>query len=120
MALIEYSESYIKMMLIPGLLLQFLSKFLPFNIEESRLISGVFQNSAWLIADKIYQAVAGVGVTILLARYLGPSDFGNLAFVITFMAIFQVIANLGMDNLMLRDIGDEKKPTALFSELYSP
>jgi len=109
MALIEYSESYIKMMLIPGLLFQILSKFLPFNIEESRLISGVFQNSAWLISDKIYQAVAGVGVTILLARYLGPSDFGNLAFVITFMAIFQVIANLGMDNLMLRDIGDETK-----------
>lgn len=97
------------MIRLPALLWQFLFKIFPFSFEESRLISGVFQNSAWLIADKIYQAVAGVGVTIMLARYLGPSDFGNLAFVITFMAIFQVIANLGMDNLILRDIGDESK-----------
>ena len=84
-------------------------RILPFSMEDSMQISGVFRNSAWLVADKIYQAVAGVGVTIMLARYLGPEDFGNLAFVIAFVAIFQVIANLGMDNLILRDIGDDSQ-----------
>ena len=39
-----------------------------------------------------------------IARYLGPEQFGLLSFAITFCGFFAVIAGLGLQNIVVRDI----------------
>jgi O-antigen/teichoic acid export membrane protein len=61
-------------------------------------------NFAWLVADKIMRLIIGLLVSAWVARYLGPEQFGVLAYALTFIAIFQAITLLGLDNLLVRDI----------------
>lgn len=68
---------------------------------EGRVIGS---NFGWLIADKIIRLLIGLLVSAWVARYLGPEQFGVLAYALTFIAIFQAIALLGLDNLVVRDI----------------
>jgi PST family polysaccharide transporter len=39
-----------------------------------------------------------------VARYLGPGQFGELAYVLAFVAFFQALSLLGLDGLTVRDI----------------
>ncbi len=38
------------------------------------------ENFFWLVADKLVRLVAGVFVGMLVARYLGPGQFGLFAY----------------------------------------
>lgn len=48
----------------------------------------------------------GVGllVGVWLARYLGPEQFGQLNYAIAFVGLFGVIAGLGLNGIVVRDI----------------
>ena len=43
-------------------------------------------------------------VGVWVARYLGPSEYGQLSLVIAYLAFFQIITGLGFDNLVVRDL----------------
>lgn len=62
------------------------------------------KNSGWLFLDKAIRAVLGLLVGAWIARYLGPSDFGELSFYLAIIAIFQTITTLGMDGIVVREI----------------
>lgn len=74
--------------------------------RESLLI--ILNNSGWLFLDKLMRLGLGVAVGIWVARYLGPSQFGELAYVLSYIAFFQAIANLGLDGITVRDISQNK------------
>lgn len=61
-------------------------------------------NTGWLLFDRIVRLAGGVIIGAWVARFLGPSQFGELAYVISFIAFFQVIANLEADGFVVRDI----------------
>jgi O-antigen/teichoic acid export membrane protein len=61
-------------------------------------------NTIWLFSDQVLRLVAGLFVGIWVARYLGPNQFGVLNYALAFLAIFGVIAKLGLDNLIVRNI----------------
>lgn len=61
-------------------------------------------NSGWLIGDKLIKLVVAVFVSAWVARYLGPAQYGVLAYAITFISMFQAFALLGLDNIVVRDI----------------
>jgi PST family polysaccharide transporter len=67
----------------------------------------LLKNAAWLITDRIVRIVVGLAVTILLARYLGPGDFGQLMFAIAFVSIFSAISSLGFAGVVVRDLVTE-------------
>ncbi|MBS0860884.1 flippase [Providencia rettgeri] len=50
----------------------------------------------------------GLLVSAWVARYLGPSQFGELAYVLAYLAFFQAISTLGMDGIIVRDIAKDK------------
>ena len=54
-------------------------------------------------------------VNIWMARYLGPSDFGLFSYVIAFVGIFSFIANLGIGDVVVRELvnNPEKKDKIL-------
>jgi len=51
----------------------------------------------------------GLLVGAWVARYLGPSQYGELAYVMAFVAFFQTICHLGLDGIAIRDMAREKK-----------
>lgn len=75
--------------------------------EKIRSTSGlkdILKNSGWLFLDKAIRAVLGLLVGAWVARYLGPSQYGELAYYIALIAIFQSITSLGMDGIVVREI----------------
>lgn len=58
--------------------------------------------------DKLIRLLLGLLVSAWVARYLGPAQYGELAYVLAFLAFFQAVAVLGMDGIIVRDIAKDK------------
>ena len=54
--------------------------------------------------DRVLRMGGGVIVGTIVARYLGPSNFGVLNYALAVYAIFNIASNLGLDALVVRDI----------------
>lgn len=61
-------------------------------------------NAGWLFADRAFRMAVGVLVGAWVARYLGPSQFGEMAYVLSFVALFGAVAQLGLDSVAVRDM----------------
>jgi PST family polysaccharide transporter len=72
-------------------------------------IHSIANNTGWLMIDKVLRVVLGLLVTAWIARYLGPEEFGILAYVIAYITFFQAFANLGLDTSVVRDIARDQK-----------
>ena len=57
-----------------------------------------------MLGDRLLRAALGFVVGAWVARYLGPDRFGHYAYVLAFLAFFQVVAALGADTLVVRDL----------------
>lgn len=83
-------------------------KLLPHSLgswfQERASLLAIIENTGWLFADKALRMAVGVVVGAWLARYLGPSQFGEMAYVLSFVAFFSVIAQLGLDGVAVRDM----------------
>ena len=64
----------------------------------------ILSNSFWLLLEKLNRAVLGLLVGAWLARYLGPSEYGELAYALAYISFFQAIVNLGTDGIIVRDL----------------
>lgn len=67
-------------------------------------LHAILRNSGWLLADRCIRLVVGLLVGAWVARYLGPSQYGELAYVLTIIAFFQAIANMGLDGIVVREL----------------
>lgn len=64
----------------------------------------IFKNIGWLTFEKGISLGLSLVVGILVARYLGPVDYGKLNYVITFAIIIVSISSLGLDNIIIKKI----------------
>ena len=64
----------------------------------------VISNTGWLIADNLLRMFIGLVVGIWVARYLGPTSFGELNYALALVGMFSVIAGLGIDSNIVRDL----------------
>ena len=85
----------------------------------------VISNAAWIIACKVVQAVLQLIITMLLARYLGPSNYGVISYAASLVAFCVPIMQLGFRNTLVRELIDFPENegsimgTALFLNLIS-
>lgn len=56
------------------------------------------------MGDKVATLVVGFFVTVLVARYLGPEDFGLYSYAISVAAIFSAAGHMGLSGLVVREI----------------
>lgn len=88
------------------------TKYLPEILREwldGRLVlQKTIGNTGWVLFDRVIRIVIGLTIGAWVARYLGPSQFGELAYVLSFIAFFQVIADLQADGFIVRDIAQER------------
>lgn len=80
----------------------------------------IFSNVIWSLGGKIINMASALLVGILVARYLGPENYGIMNYVISYVTIFSVIAAFGMDNIEIRELSrqNEKKDTILGTCFY--
>lgn len=64
----------------------------------------IFHNAAWIIGCKIVQSVLGVFITMLTARYLGPSNYGLINYASSIVAFILPIAKLGLDSTLVNEL----------------
>ena len=66
--------------------------------------NSVIRNASWIIACKIAQAVLGLVISMLCARYLGPSNFGLINYAAAIVAFAAPIMKLGYNHVLVQEI----------------
>jgi PST family polysaccharide transporter len=61
-------------------------------------------NVGWLSFDRILRLGVGLLITVWIARYLGPEEFGILNYAVAYVGLFLPVAMLGLDQVVLRDL----------------
>lgn len=74
------------------------------KIKLTSKFNKVARNVSWLIVDKIFRMGVGLIISVWLARYLGPDNFGSFNYAIAFVALFSAVATLGLDSIVIREI----------------
>lgn len=64
----------------------------------------IFFNIFWAVTGKIVNMAGALFVGILVARYLGPSQYGLMNYVISYVTLFTVISNFGLDDIEIREL----------------
>ena len=69
-------------------------------------------NSLWALLEKVSRIISGLLVGVLVARYLGPSQFGTISYALNIVAIFTIFSTLGLDSIVVRELILRKERTS--------
>lgn len=72
-------------------------------------VQTIFKNMSWLLISQIVASVCGFVWTILLARYLGVSNYGILGFAVSITGILGMIDDLGISTHIVRHIATDNE-----------
>lgn len=61
------------------------------------------KNLSWMFFAKITSMVIAFIATAYIARNLGPRNYGELSYAISFVGIFSFLASLGVEQILYRD-----------------
>jgi polysaccharide transporter, PST family len=67
-------------------------------------LSKILSNISWLVLDRIARMGIGLFLGAWVARYLGPDQFGQMNSALAIVSIFGIIAGLGLDDIVIRDL----------------
>ena len=77
------------------------------SIIKKRFLSNKeVKNASWIIAGRIAQMAISFFISILTARYLGPSNYGIINYVGAYVAFFSSLCNLGINSVIIKDFVD--------------
>lgn len=76
--------------------------------NESQRITKIVSNAGWIIGCKLIKAVLTVIVTMITARYLGPSNYGLINYAASITAFVIPVMKLGIDSTMVHEIVERK------------
>jgi O-antigen/teichoic acid export membrane protein len=72
------------------------------SISKNKII--IVKNVYWAVLGKIINILSGLFVGIMVARYLGPSKYGIMNYVLSYVTIFSVISVFGLDNIEIKEL----------------
>lgn len=68
-------------------------------------------NIIWLTTEKLISVAINFAVTLLIARHLGATQFGELSFLLAIVAVMAPFMALGMNALITRELVQSPKHT---------
>ena len=83
-------------------------KFFP-KINKTGNKQKILSNVMWAMGGKIVNMIGNLFVGILVARYLGPEQYGVMNYVISYVALFSIIATFGLSNIEVRELSRSLK-----------
>lgn len=63
-----------------------------------------FRNTSWLFIERFFRLTVSFFVGVWVVRYLGPEEFGLFSYAQSFVSLFAVIASLGLDEIVFREL----------------
>lgn len=78
------------------------------QLRENQGFLKYFKNTSWLIVEKLLRIVYAIILGSLVARYLGPKDFGSLNYVQSIVMIFLPLSTLGLDNIVIKNLVEDQ------------
>lgn len=76
--------------------------------NQLQRIKKIVSNAGWIIGCKLIKAILTVIVTIITARYLGPSNYGLINYAASITAFVIPVMKLGIDSTMVHEIVERK------------
>jgi len=70
-------------------------------------VQRVAKNTGIIISGDLIFRLVSLVVTIYLARYLGTAGFGKYSFVFAYLAFFNIITDLGLQTILVREMARE-------------
>ncbi len=67
----------------------------------------VLKNASWIIICRVIQAILALVISMITARYLGPSNFGLLNYAISVVAFVLPVMRLGLSSIMVQEFVSE-------------
>lgn len=64
----------------------------------------VIKNFFSLSIGEFFSRIAGIFLFIILARYLGPEKYGIYSIAVSFVTIFMLVSNFGLDAIIMKDV----------------
>ena len=61
------------------------------------------QSSIWLLSEKVIRLALTLVTSILVARYLGPSQLGSLNFSIAIISILYPLVDFGLNSIIVKE-----------------
>ena len=61
-------------------------------------------NTIWNIGGKVFQMGLTLVVSMLTARYLGPSNYGIVGYTASYVSFFAVICELGFSSVAVKEL----------------
>lgn len=76
-----------------------------------------FKNTGWMFFARMLSLIVSFLTTAFVARRLGPGNYGQLSYAVSFVGLFSFIATMGLDQVLFRDLikYPERKNTFLGS-----
>ncbi len=62
------------------------------------------QNTGWVFFGKFSNLAISFFATLYIARSLGPGNYGELSYALSFIGLFSFISSLGIDSVLYREI----------------
>lgn len=78
------------------------------------------KNIGWMFFARLASMVITFISTAYIARHLGPGNYGELSYAISFVGVFSFMASLGVEQILVRDLVryPEKRNTYLGSAIF--
>lgn len=81
-------------------------KKIKFSIKNKFFKSKEVKNASWLISGRVIQMILSFFVSVLTARYLGPSNYGLINYAGAYVAFFTSLCTLGINYVIIKDFVD--------------
>ena len=89
--------------------------------ELYRKFSGYLHNITWILGDRFLAILIGFLVAIMLARYLGPEQYGILSYGLSITALMGAIAHFGLSGLVVKrlvECSDSQQKSVLLGTTF--
>jgi O-antigen/teichoic acid export membrane protein len=83
---------------------QLIPKKIRLKFTNRPMLQKIVKNIGWLTIERMFQLLVSLSVGVLIARYLGPSDYGLMNYAMAFFALFGPFIGLGTKSILLREI----------------
>ncbi len=70
------------------------------------------KNTFFLLVSRLLTSIVGFVLLIYITRYLGEVDFGKYSFAMSFTALFEIFADIGISQLIIRELSRNKELTS--------
>jgi len=74
------------------------------GVLDSDGVKRYFANTGWMFIGRVFTLGISFFVGVYIARYLGPSNYGLLNYVISFVGLFAFLSSFGVDGIVNREI----------------